>query len=92
MAAPKTKFSNKKIVFYFTTHCFLKQILAYILVPDSSGTDPGTTKQATEDVDYRQDDNVQVQAVPLLILQHRRIIHTKNKKVMNILLFCCRWN
>jgi hypothetical protein len=52
-------------------------MLAYI--PDSSGTDPGTTEQAAEDVDYRQDDNVQVEAVPLLIL-HKQEVYTQEKQ------------
>ncbi len=48
-------------------------------VPDSSGTDPGTAEQATEDVDNRQNDNVQVEAVPLLIL-HTQEAYTQEKQ------------
>jgi hypothetical protein len=48
-------------------------------IPDSSGTDPGTTEQAAEDVDDRQDDNVQVQAVTLLIL-HKQEAYTQEEQ------------
>ncbi len=57
-------------IFLFWEYLFqVFGILSLQCIPDSSGTDPGTTEQSTEDVDYWQDDNVQVEAVPLLILQ-----------------------
>ncbi len=74
MAGPKTQIfdkclKSKKKLYFNSRRIWLAETRFLAFIPDSSGTDPGTTKQATEDVDYRQDDNVQVQAVPLLILQ-----------------------
>ncbi len=65
---------------------FAKQLEMLACIPDGSGTDPGTTEQATEDVDNRQDDNVQVEAVTLLIL-HKQGVYTQEKKSKEHLAF-----
>jgi hypothetical protein len=69
-------------IFLFWEYLFqIFGILSLQCIPDSSGTDPGTTEQATEDVDNGQDDNVQVEAVTLLILHKQETYNGQDDNV-----------
>jgi hypothetical protein len=44
------------------------KLLGSSTMPDSGGADPGAAEEAAEDVDDGEEDNIHVEAGPLLVL------------------------